>query len=73
VERMRGLVSKGMRIENIVLNAGVMKYPNVIMFVFVRTVRKLMQCLESHRDVRGEALTPDSLSLSADLGSSQLI
>lgn len=29
VESMRRLVSKGMRIENIVLNAGILKYPNV--------------------------------------------
>ncbi|KIX04317.1 uncharacterized protein Z518_05184 [Rhinocladiella mackenziei CBS 650.93] len=28
VSRMAGLVSKGMRIENLVLNAGVLKYPN---------------------------------------------
>ena len=29
MERMRNLVQKGMRFDGVVLNAGVLKYPNV--------------------------------------------
>lgn len=29
VDRMKALVSKSMKIDNIVVNAGILKYPNV--------------------------------------------
>ena len=32
---MGGLLSRGMKIDNIVLNAGVLKYPNVSIFASV--------------------------------------
>ena len=52
---MGGLVSKGVRIENIVLNAGILKYPNVSISDLPTSARqgeKLMRVTESDRNVR---------------------
>ena len=60
---MSALVSKGMRIENIVLNAGVLKYPNVGVVPFLCKAGKLTHFTESYRNVRGDSHMPMLRSL----------
>lgn len=47
---MKKLVDKGVRLENIVLNAGVLKYPNVRVWSDLLE-QMLIPPAESHRDV----------------------
>ena len=56
VSRMKKLVAGGLKIDNVVLNAGVLKYPNVSESWFLSLPparnRKLTTSQESYRDVQ---------------------